>query len=129
MIAFEKNIKNPLTNTNGFTLMELMVVVAIVASLAAIAIFNYMPARAKAMDAAALSDARNIVSSVVDAAMNNADVDFFKFNTGGAVGDTDTSGNPRKPIFSTWFKLLKSLGKTRVLPGVRNGVDFEGVMC
>lgn len=99
MILFKKIIEKPLKDTKGFSIMELMVVVAIIGVLASIAIYSYMPMRAKALDSAARSDARNLVSSVVDAIMNKADVDFTKAFTGGAVGAVDTAGNPRKPIF------------------------------
>ncbi|MCP4673755.1 MAG: hypothetical protein GY857_20905, partial [Desulfobacula sp.] len=32
--------------------------------------------------------------------MNNQDVDYTKINTGGAVGNIDTAGNPRTPIYT-----------------------------
>jgi prepilin-type N-terminal cleavage/methylation domain-containing protein len=100
MIPAQKTTQTPLNDSKGFTLMELMVVIAIIASLSAFAMLNYVPTRAKALDSAAFSDARNIVSSVVDATMNHADVDFTKVNTGGPVGDTDTAGNPRTPVYT-----------------------------
>jgi prepilin-type N-terminal cleavage/methylation domain-containing protein len=99
MIPFKEIIKKPLKDTKGFTLMELMIVIALIAVLASFAMFNYIPARTKALDSAAMSDARNIVNSVIDAIMNSANVDFTKVNTGGPVGNFDTGGNPRTPVF------------------------------
>lgn len=99
MILFEKIIRKHLKDTNGFTLMELMVVVALIGILTSFAVYSYLPARAKALDANAIADARNLVASVVNATMNKEDVDYTKVNTGGAVGDKDTAGNNRKPIF------------------------------
>jgi prepilin-type N-terminal cleavage/methylation domain-containing protein len=99
MNSFKKNIKTSLKDTSGFTLVELMIIIAIISVLASIAMFNYMPMRARTMDTAAMSDARNLADIVMNTAMINQDIDYTKINTGGAVGGIDSAGNPRKPIF------------------------------
>jgi prepilin-type N-terminal cleavage/methylation domain-containing protein len=86
-------------NNKGFTLIELAVVSCMISVIASIAIMNYMPYRSKAFDSTALADARGLVESVIMATVNDEDVDYTKVNTGGPVGDIDTAGNPRQPVF------------------------------
>ena len=128
MIPLIKNIKRPLKGSKGFTFIELMMVLAIGAVLSSIAILNYIPVRAKALDSAARSDARNIVSSVVDAIVNNEDVDYTKFNTGGPVGDTDTAGVPRPPIYVLSTGVMASIvGDSVQAPG-GNTTIFQAII-
>ncbi|MCP3876201.1 MAG: prepilin-type N-terminal cleavage/methylation domain-containing protein [Desulfobacteraceae bacterium] len=118
MIRFRKTIKNPCKNKKGFTIIELMVVTSMVAILASIAIVNYVPLKRKAYDLTALSDARTLVDSVVAATLNEEDIDYAKINTGGPVGDLDTDGNPRIPVFilSPGVEALIA-GDTKQAPG------------
>lgn len=57
-------IPHPLTKQKGFTLIELMIVVAIISILAAIAIPQYSRYRAQAMNKAAMSDVRNLATEL-----------------------------------------------------------------
>ena len=53
-------------NNQGFTLIELMIVIAIIGILAAIAIPNFISYRNKAFCSAAESDAKSIASAIAD---------------------------------------------------------------
>ena len=53
-------------NSKGFTLIELMIVIAIIGILAAIAIPNFIAYRNKAFCSAAESDAKSVAASIAD---------------------------------------------------------------
>ena len=55
-----------LANDKGFTLIELMIVIAIIGILAAVAIPNFIAYRDKAFCSAAESDARSIAATLAD---------------------------------------------------------------
>jgi len=54
------------SNSKGFTLIELMIVIAIIGILAAIAIPNFIAYRNKAYCSATESDAQNIAAAIAD---------------------------------------------------------------
>lgn len=58
-----KNIRNKMQDDKGFTLIELMVVVLIIAILIAIAIPTFLGLRRRAQDRAAQSDLRNTLTN------------------------------------------------------------------
>jgi type IV pilus assembly protein PilA len=93
----------------GFTLIELMIVIAIIGILAAIAIPQFSAYRNRAFNAAALSDLKNAVT-----AQEAYFVDFQVY--GGATGDniTPTSSN----ILQTRYGVEISKGVTLTLTAI-----------
>jgi type IV pilus assembly protein PilA len=91
------------TNNKGFTLIELMIVIAIIGILAAIAIPNFIAYRNKAFCSAAESDANAIASDIADyfsipthTLIATADIGTNIGNSGGntrTITTTDPSDN------------------------------------
>jgi prepilin-type N-terminal cleavage/methylation domain-containing protein len=100
MIAKMRKIFINLHDSRGFTMMELVVVIAIVGVLASIAIISYMDSRMHMMDAAALSEARGFGKSVINVFLDGGDVNLtHNPGDGRQIGALDTSGNGRNPVF------------------------------
>jgi prepilin-type N-terminal cleavage/methylation domain-containing protein len=102
----------------GFTLIELMIVIAIIAIIAAIAIPNLLAARLSANETAAIATLRNIISAQAQfqqGAKADTDADGtgeyggFVEMSGGAAGRMTAVLNP--PVLSGAFRVLNAAGE------------------
>ncbi|MFH2044219.1 MAG: prepilin-type N-terminal cleavage/methylation domain-containing protein [Pseudomonadota bacterium] len=90
---------NKLKENKGVTLMELMLVMAIIGILVAIGSDMFLSYRAKAYDSAALSDGRQLINAVMNSIVSYDDVDYSHDPDDGVrIGATTNDGNSRDPI-------------------------------
>ena len=79
-------------NEKGFTLIELMIVIAIIGILAAIAIPNFISYRNKTFCSAAESDANTIAAAIAD---------YFAIPTHTAIANADLQAGGVRPVTTT----------------------------
>lgn len=90
-----------INNEDGFTIIELMIVVVIVGILAQMATFFALDIRKRTFDAVALTDGKNLMTVAAGTFIALEDVDFTHIPSYGSnVGAYDTNGIPRSPVFT-----------------------------
>ncbi|MBU2622607.1 MAG: prepilin-type N-terminal cleavage/methylation domain-containing protein [Proteobacteria bacterium] len=90
---------NKTNEDKGFTMVELLIVIAIIGILAQISVTSYVDYRAKAFNTAAINDGRQLLNATMNNLVSLDDVDYAHPENGGnRIGAVDTSGNPREPI-------------------------------
>ena len=110
------------TNNKGFTLIELMIVIAIIGILAAIAIPNFIAYRNKSFCSAVESDANSIAGAIAD---------YFAIPSHTAIANGDiavtmTNGNT--------FSIAAAAPNTAITISVTDGsgrcpTDYQGAMA
>ena len=109
--------KRHLKDEDGFTLIELMVVVLIIAILIAIAIPTFLGAQNRARDRGAQSDLRNAIQAAKTIATDNAGV----FVTSGTTGISATAMAAAEPSLSFIATDPTTAGPIGVLTENSNG--------
>ena len=100
MIQRTNQVTQNYKDMRGFTIIELMIAVAIVSILATTAFYSMIDSRRKTQDIVAMAEANSLGKTVIEAVVDGADINFAHApGDGSAIGGQDTSGNARKPIF------------------------------
>ena len=100
MIQRTNQVTQNYKDMRGFTIIELMIAIAIVCILATTGFYSMIDSRRKTQDIVALAEVNSLGKTVIEAVVAGADINFAHAEgDGSAFGGVDTSGSARKPIF------------------------------
>jgi len=88
-----------LKDHRGFTLIELLMVFIVIGIIAQMTLVFVLDMKARSHDVMAISDGRNLFTTVRDNFVNLEDVDYTQVS-GSAVGVQTTGGAGRSPVFT-----------------------------
>ncbi len=97
-----KMITQQFKEKNGFTLVELMVVIAIISILTAMGFNYYGIFKQRAGDSQAYAEGRNLITAINDAFLSQEDINFSAFVDGssGPVGNKTMGDVDRPAVFT-----------------------------
>jgi prepilin-type N-terminal cleavage/methylation domain-containing protein len=97
----KRKLNDRIRDQRGFTLHELLIVMAILGILMQIAVVSLVEMRRSALDTSAISDARNLIEAAMNKFIEKADVSLVHASgEGSEVGNTTIGGAARTPVFT-----------------------------
>lgn len=119
----KKGFFNAFIRKEGFTFIEMMMVLSIISILLQIGFTAWLDYKRKAYDSAAVTDTRNLLEAIVNDMVENAEVDYRHGpDDGNRIGALDQEGNARAP------SLFLSPGvKAEIVGGGVNPIGSDGL--
>jgi type IV pilus assembly protein PilA len=103
MLSLRQESRTPTTSHEGFSLIELLIVVAIIGTIAAIAIPNLLASRRASNEAAAVSAVRTLTTSE----------ESYQSTFGAGITFTDIDGLVQKKLIDTTLGTATTVGKAK----------------